>query len=80
MRKAQKKIAEENIQKAVKITIEKAEVAASEGKAFCVSHVDVGLDVAAVREAVLKVIEQKVITLQFLFLFLFFFSLHFLYF
>lgn len=78
MRKAQKKIAEENIQKAVKITIEKAEVAASEGKAFCVSHVDVGLDVAAVREAVLKVIEQKVITLQFLFLFLFFFSLLFL--
>jgi len=75
VRKAQKKIAEENIQKAVKITIEKAEVAASEGKAFCVSHVDVGLDVAAVREAVLKVIEQKVITLQFLFLFLFFFSL-----
>ncbi|XP_030960148.1 alanine--tRNA ligase [Quercus lobata] len=59
VRKAQKKIAEENIQKAVKITIEKAEVAASEGKAFCVSHVDVGLDVAAVREAVLKVIEQK---------------------
>lgn len=59
VRKLQKKIAEENIQKAVKIATETAEAAASEGKAFCVSCVDVGLDAAAVREAVLKVLEQK---------------------
>ncbi|GAB4857858.1 hypothetical protein Ancab_015764 [Ancistrocladus abbreviatus] len=60
VRKAQKKIAEENIQKAVKSTTEKAEAAASDGKAFCISLVDVGLDAAAVREAVVKVIQQKV--------------------
>ncbi len=65
MKKAQKKIAEENIQKAVKVATETAVVAASDGKAFCVSHVEVGLDAAAVREAVLKVIEQKVITIHF---------------
>ncbi|KAE8077372.1 hypothetical protein FH972_015943 [Carpinus fangiana] len=59
VRKVQKKIAEENIQKAVKVATETAEVAASDGKGFCVSRVDVGLDVAAVREAVLKVLEQK---------------------
>lgn len=60
MRKAQKKIAEQNLQKAVKVAREMAEVAASDGKAFCVSHVDVGLDTAAVREAVCKVIEQVI--------------------
>lgn len=60
MRKAQKKIAEENMQKAVKVASETAEVASSDGKAFCISHVDVGLDATAVREAVLKVIDQKV--------------------
>lgn len=65
MRKVQKKIAEENIQKAVKVATETAEVAASDGKAFCVSRVDVGLDAAAVREAVLKVLEQKVIAILF---------------
>lgn len=65
MRKLQKKIAEENIQKAVKVATETAEAAASEGKAFCVSCVDVGLDAAAVREAVLKVLEQKVIAPHF---------------
>ncbi|XP_062145946.1 alanine--tRNA ligase [Alnus glutinosa] len=59
VRKVQKKIAEENIQKAVKVATETAEVAASDGKVFCVSRVDVGLDAAAVREAVLKVLEQK---------------------
>ncbi|GMY18046.1 alanine--tRNA ligase [Fagus crenata] len=59
VKKAQKKIAEENIQKAVKVATETAVVDASDGKAFCVSHVEVGLDAAAVREAVLKVIEQK---------------------
>ncbi|KAJ6682416.1 ALANYL-TRNA SYNTHETASE [Salix koriyanagi] len=59
VRKAQKKIAEENMQKAVEVATEMAEVASSDGKAFCISHVDVGLDAAAVREAVLKVLEQK---------------------
>lgn len=60
MRKVQKKLAEVNMQKAVKIAIETAEVASVDGKAFCISHVDVGLDAAAVREAVVKVMEQKV--------------------
>lgn len=60
MRKAQKQVAEENKRKAVTITVEKAELAASDGKKFCISHVDVGLDVAAVREAVTKVMDQKV--------------------
>lgn len=64
MRKAQKKIAEENIHKAVKVATQMAEVAASDGKAFCISHVKVGLDAAAVREAVLKVLEQKVCLLS----------------
>ncbi|XP_031279372.1 alanine--tRNA ligase [Pistacia vera] len=64
VRKAQKKIAEENIQKAVKVATQTAEVAASDGKAFCISHVEVGLDAAAVREAVLKVIEQKGISVM----------------
>lgn len=59
VRKAQKKVAEENLQKAVKLTTEMAETAASDGKPFCVSRVEVGLDAAAVREAVLKVIEQQ---------------------
>ncbi|KAK2990010.1 hypothetical protein RJ640_004688 [Escallonia rubra] len=57
--KAKKKIAEENIQKAVKVATEMAEVASSDGKAFCVSHVSVGSDTAAIREAVVKVMEQK---------------------
>ncbi|KAJ8747292.1 hypothetical protein K2173_011557 [Erythroxylum novogranatense] len=59
VRKAQKKIAEENMHKAVKVATEMAELAASDGKVFCISRVDVGLDVAAVREAVSKVLEQK---------------------
>ncbi|XP_023527072.1 alanine--tRNA ligase-like [Cucurbita pepo subsp. pepo] len=59
LRKAQKKLAEENMQKAVKVAIETAEVSSSDGKAFCISHVNVGLDAAAVREAVVKVMEQK---------------------
>jgi len=63
VRKAQKKIAEENMQKAVEVATEMAEVASSDGKAFCISHVDVGLDAAAVREAVLKVLERKVFSL-----------------
>ncbi|KAK9275218.1 hypothetical protein L1049_022480 [Liquidambar formosana] len=64
VRKAQKKIAEENIKKAVKDTTEMAEVATSDGKPFCITHVNVGLDTAAVREAVLKVREQKGISVM----------------
>jgi alanyl-tRNA synthetase len=60
MRKAQKHVAEENKRKALMITTEKADLAVSDAKSFCISHVDVGLDVAAVREAVKKVIDQKV--------------------
>ncbi|KAG1363731.1 Alanine--tRNA ligase [Cocos nucifera] len=59
VRKAKKKIGEQNIQKAIKAATEIAEAAASEGKAFCISQVDVGLDTTAVREAVLKVMDQK---------------------
>ncbi|KAK9101751.1 hypothetical protein Sjap_019005 [Stephania japonica] len=59
VKKAQKKIAAENLQKAIKTATEVAEVAASEGKSFCISRVDVGLDTAAVREAVNKVMEKK---------------------
>ncbi|KAH1224354.1 Alanine--tRNA ligase [Glycine max] len=59
VRKAQKQVAEENKRKAVMITAEKAELAVSNGKTFCISLVDVGLDVAAVREAVTKVMDQK---------------------
>ncbi|GAB4831641.1 hypothetical protein Ancab_005652 [Ancistrocladus abbreviatus] len=60
VRKGQKKIAEENMQKAVKAACEKAEAAVSDGKGFCISFVGVGLDAIVVREAVLKVIQQKV--------------------
>ncbi|WOK95046.1 alanine--tRNA ligase [Canna indica] len=59
VRKAKKKIAEENVQKAVKAATGVAKAAASEGKAFCIAKVDVGLDTTAVREAVLKVLEQQ---------------------
>ncbi|OIV99583.1 hypothetical protein TanjilG_17393 [Lupinus angustifolius] len=59
VRIAQKQLAEANKREAVRITIEKAELAASEQIPFCISHVDVGLDVAAVREAVTKVLGQK---------------------
>ncbi|XP_074557146.1 alanine--tRNA ligase-like isoform X2 [Curcuma longa] len=59
IRKLKKKIAEENVQKAVKAAIDVAKTAASEGKTFCITQVDVGLDTAAVREAVLKVLEQQ---------------------
>ncbi|XP_058004551.1 alanine--tRNA ligase isoform X2 [Hevea brasiliensis] len=58
VRKAQKKIAEENMQKAVKVATEMAEVAASEGNEFCISRVNVGLDAAAVREAAMKVLAK----------------------
>ncbi|GFS45775.1 alanyl-tRNA synthetase [Actinidia rufa] len=57
--KAKKKIAEENIQKAVEVALEMAEVATSGGKAFCISRVNVGSDTTAIREAVVRVMEQK---------------------
>lgn len=60
VRKAQKKIAEQNLKKAVKVATETAESAASDGKTFCIIQLDVGLDAAAVREAVSKVMEKKV--------------------
>ncbi|XP_008810668.2 alanine--tRNA ligase-like [Phoenix dactylifera] len=64
IRKAKKKIGEENIQKAIKAATKIAEAAASEGKAFCISRVDVGLDTTAVREAVLKVMDQKALAIM----------------
>ncbi|GMN47972.1 hypothetical protein TIFTF001_017146 [Ficus carica] len=59
VKKAQKKIAEENLQKAIQVATMIADNAVSEGKAFCICNVDVGLDVNAVREAVSKVIKDK---------------------
>lgn len=60
VRKAQKKIAKENLKKSVEIATEGAESAASDGKNFCIVQLDVGLDAAAVREAVSKVMQKKV--------------------
>lgn len=60
MVKAKKKTAEENIQKAIKDVSEKAETVCSEGKGFCIARVSVGSDNAAMREAVVRVMEQKV--------------------
>uniref|UniRef100_A0A0D9XI94 alanine--tRNA ligase n=1 Tax=Leersia perrieri TaxID=77586 RepID=A0A0D9XI94_9ORYZ len=59
LRKAKKKMGEENIQKAVKFALDAAQTALSEGKRFCVAHVDVGLDTSAIREAVIEVKDQK---------------------
>ncbi|KAH9603555.1 hypothetical protein KSS87_001690 [Heliosperma pusillum] len=64
VRKAQKKLADENLQKAVKAASEMAETSISEGKSFCICRVEVGLDAAAVREAVQKVIQQKGISIM----------------
>ncbi|KAK7256349.1 hypothetical protein RIF29_29791 [Crotalaria pallida] len=55
VRIAQKQLAEANKREAVRITTHKAELAASQQKAFCISHVDVGLDVAALHEVVTRV-------------------------
>ncbi|KAF3655147.1 hypothetical protein FXO37_16104 [Capsicum annuum] len=57
--KAKKKIAAENIQKAVKAASETSGALASGGKSYCILQIDVGLDTGAVREAVVKVMEQK---------------------
>lgn len=59
MRKAQKKIAEQNLKKAVKVATEVAESATSDGKTFCIVKLDVGLDLVAVREAALEVMVKK---------------------
>ncbi|ESQ30458.1 hypothetical protein EUTSA_v10011205mg [Eutrema salsugineum] len=59
VRKAQKKIAEQNLKKSVEVATEAAESAASDGKMFCIVQLDVGLDAAAVREAVSKVMQKK---------------------
>ncbi|XP_010500574.1 PREDICTED: alanine--tRNA ligase [Camelina sativa] len=59
VKKAQKRIAEQNLKKSVKVATEAAESAASIGKTFCIIQLDVGLDAAAVREAVSKVMEKK---------------------
>ncbi|XP_044983352.1 alanine--tRNA ligase-like [Hordeum vulgare subsp. vulgare] len=58
LREAKKKMGKENIQKAVKTAIDAAEAAVSEGKSFCVTHADVGLDTTAVREAVVKAMDR----------------------
>lgn len=60
LRKAKKKIGEENIHKAIKAAMDAADAAVSQSKAFCLIRVNVGLDTTAVREAVLKVVDQKV--------------------
>ncbi|GFQ03471.1 alanine--tRNA ligase [Phtheirospermum japonicum] len=57
--KAKKEIAEEHKQKAIQLATQTAEVASSNGKAHCISLVDVGADTTAIREAVVKVMEQK---------------------
>ncbi|KAH6815377.1 Alanyl-tRNA synthetase [Perilla frutescens var. frutescens] len=57
--KAKKKIAEEHMRKAIEAAIQTAEGASSKGKAYCISLVDVGSDTTAIREAVVKVMEQK---------------------
>ncbi|KAK4436125.1 Alanine--tRNA ligase [Sesamum alatum] len=57
--KAKKKIAEEHMKKATEVALQTAEGASSNGKAYCISLVDVGGDTTAIREAVVKVMEQK---------------------
>ncbi|KFK23692.1 hypothetical protein AALP_AAs48168U000100, partial [Arabis alpina] len=59
VRKAQKKRAQLNLKRAVELATEAAESATSEGKTFCVVKVDIGLDIVAVRAAVLQVMEKK---------------------
>ncbi|KAG6426634.1 hypothetical protein SASPL_110861 [Salvia splendens] len=57
--KAKKKIAEEHMRKAIEAAIQTAEGASSNGKNYCISLVDVGSDTTAIREAVVKIMEQK---------------------
>ncbi|KAJ4815648.1 Alanine--tRNA ligase [Rhynchospora pubera] len=58
LRKVKKKQGEENIQKAIKAATDNAEAAVAEGKPFCVTRLDIGLDTTAAREAVVKVIDK----------------------
>lgn len=60
MRKAQKEKTEQNLGKAVKVATEAAESAAKDEKTFCIVQLDVGLDSAALREAVSQIMEKKV--------------------
>jgi alanyl-tRNA synthetase len=58
--KAKKKMEEANIKEAVRVAIEMAKIASSDKKKYCISHVNVGSDTTAIREAVWKVVlEQK---------------------
>ncbi|KAL6513688.1 hypothetical protein OROHE_019548 [Orobanche hederae] len=57
--KANKEIAEAHKRKAIEAAIQTAEEALSKGKAFCISHVDVGSHTTAIREAVVEVMEEK---------------------
>ncbi|KAF7095193.1 hypothetical protein CFC21_097418 [Triticum aestivum] len=59
LRKEKKKMCEENIRRAVKTAIDAAEAALSEGKPFCVTYADVGLDTTALREAVVKAMNRS---------------------
>lgn len=59
--KAKKKLAEENKEKALKVTLDKAENALSDGKAYCVVEVNVGSDTSAIRDAAVEVSKQKVV-------------------
>lgn len=56
MKTARKKL----IDSAKQTAIEKAKAAVSEGKKFCISRVNDGLDVAAVGDIAQHVIKQKV--------------------
>ncbi|CAH9070866.1 unnamed protein product [Cuscuta epithymum] len=56
---SKKRIEAENSRKAVRAATEKAEIAVSDGKAYCILRLGVGLDTAAVRDAVVKVMEQQ---------------------
>ncbi|KAG8390518.1 hypothetical protein BUALT_Bualt01G0091700 [Buddleja alternifolia] len=57
--KSKKKIAEEHMKNAIEVATQMAEGALSNGKAYCISLVNVGTDTAAIREAVVKVMEKK---------------------
>lgn len=59
IRKDKKKMGEDNIESAIGIVTSVADKAASEGKSFCICQVSVGLDTTAVREAVLRIMDQK---------------------
>ncbi|KAL8152233.1 hypothetical protein V2J09_009993 [Rumex salicifolius] len=53
------KIKKENSEKVMKAVQKEAEAAISNGKAFCVSIVDVGMETEIVKKAVLKVVQEQ---------------------